>query len=329
MVAADELLLRHPRAVTMKAFDGGGGVLLGELQKEQKGGLLHFGAEAEVLLWWQHRLDGVATAQILGGDRRSCKSAKGGHGFDEKGCVGGEGEDATEDFLGGGWGGCGCRCRGGKPVDESFLGREDGELLNEVIGRPEVGCADGVASVRVGGACGKVESGDAKGGRGRTRFRLDVHSSQIGGIGGSHGLDVCGRGQDAANLSPQHSAGVILDLVNNHDRPPSGREAASVLVQNVIGEAGEQAVLVGEQPRAAIGELHFVFFDSELDAEKIGDGADIQDSLSCGSVLDVVELIEGADHQEDGGLRAVLGRVGAIEFDIFFVHSGMCRRGEL
>lgn len=292
-------------------------MLLCKLEEEQKSRLLHIGAEAEVLLRWQHRLDGVATAQILGGDGGGCKGAKGGNGFDEKGCVGGEGEDAAEDFLGGRWG----SCRGGKPVDKGFLGGKDGELLNEIVGRPEIGRADGVAGIRVGGARGKVESSDAEGRRGRTRFRLDVHGGQIGSICGSHCLNVCGRGQDAADLSAQHSAGIVLDLVDDHDGPPSGGEAAGVLVQNVIGEAGEQAILVGEQSRAAIGELHFVSFDGELDAKEIGDGADIQDSLSRGSVLDVVELIEGADHQEDGGLRAVLGRVGAIEFDILFVHS--------
>jgi hypothetical protein len=63
-----------------------------------------------------------------------------------------------------------------------------------------------------------------------------------------------------------------------------------------------------------------------LDAEIVGDLANITGGETRFVVLDVIEFIEGSYHQEYGCFGAVFVSVGLIEFGVFFIHCHVFAR---
>ena len=82
-------------------------------------------------------------------------------------------------------------------------------------------------------------------------------------------------------------------------------------MNGAIGKPREQTITMFRN----VGFLH-----GQLDAEVVGNLANITGGETRFIVLDVIEFIEGSYHQKDGCFRAVFLSVGVIEICVFFIH---------
>ena len=140
---------------------------------------------------------------------------------------------------------------------------------------------------------------------------MKVERYDIRRVRGRHVLYMRAGGENARHLSSLHLSTEILFLIHDHYGPSCRSKAPRPFVNGPIGKSCEETITV-------LGNVGFL--DGQLDAEVVGDLANITGGETCFVVLNVIEFIEGSYHQKDGCFRAVFLSVGLIEFGIFFIH---------